>query len=103
MGFGERERERERERETDDDSISKEEDMTKFESDSFDTLSTSHSAYPSSVCVVSVPKLYVLYSVLGSTSADKTARLVPLDNIRLLKATSRWWVASLVYCPTEKL
>ena len=36
MGFGERERERERER--DDDSISKEEDVTKFEPDCIDTL-----------------------------------------------------------------
>lgn len=33
------------------------------------------------VCVASVPKLDMLYNVLGSTSADKAARLVPLDNI----------------------
>jgi len=38
------------------------------------------------VCVASVPKLDILYNVLGSTSAgkasaDKAARLVPVDNI----------------------
>jgi len=71
MGFGEK----------DDDSISKEKDTPKFEPDCFDILSSSHSANPSSVCVASVPKLDMLYNVLGSTSADKAARLVPLDNI----------------------